>query len=639
MKVSKSALSRPRGIMLVTLLSMMVLAAMMVGIILKRSQQSLSHSSHFRDHTRALEAARSGANRLINLMSQDNNLASPVSGKVGPASYDITFDPASPWRSVNNLNSSTVSTAANFRGEVLSGNTADIVVTGYCNLAQERIHLIVHKGLTGNCAVAAVGKIVIGGNCTVDGVTSLLNPQPAPGGLVSKYESTGPGDYAITWNQSGSDTFTLGAESIVESVPPKTGGQQFSPSLVSALAADELQDNAGSGTIPYFDIPAQVAGGSGNPPPPGITIGPFGPTLSTNTYVGDDRYVSNNLTVNGDLVLSQGKLFVNGDLTINGGIKGTGAVVVKGNVKMLGGNTVLQTCDPSGVALMAGGDVGMTGVSAAGYLSSLASGSPQISADLAALNSQLASFQSATTRGTFWGISWLMSRGPIGTPLDYWVNPIPAPDGSHPDCADTAALPKLILTIRSELGATYATDARAQKVVKALEEMQYYFRQNADSAPSFTDAAGNELYRLDSSYHMVRVSDGYVFPDFATYNASIRVTGAGGRWDNPGYEPANQTLDQFYHDPVNGDAYGRASRDAFLQAQPLDFSWLSQSSFQGVVYAGGDVSTDTNFRIVGSVICQKDVTLTGGSTLIFNEDYMDLLGQNLPVGIATYEEL
>lgn len=637
MKRSKLALSRPRGIMLVTLLSMMVLAAMMVGIILKRSQQSLSHSSHFRDHTRALEAARSGANRLINLMSQDNNLAAPVSGQVGLASYDITFDPASPWRSVNNLNSPTVSTATNFRGEVLSGNTADIVVTGYCNLAQERIHLIVHKGLTGNRAVAAVGKIVIGGNCTVDGVTSLLNPQPAPGGLVSKYESTAPGDYAITWNRSGSDTFTLGPESMVETVPPKTGGQQFSPSLVSALPADQLQDNAGSGTIPYFDIPAQVSAGSANPAPPGITIGPFGPTLSTNTYVGDDRYVNNNLTVNGDLVLSEGKLFVDGDLTINGGIKGTGAVVVKGNVKMLGGNTVLQTCDPSGVALMAGGDVGMTGVSAAGYLDTLAGSSSLINAAYGGVKAELNNFQSsATTALDFYWVAWKMSRS--GSYADYWVNPIPAPDGSHPDGTPNALIPKLALTIQSELGASYAGDARAQKVVHALEEMQMYFRHNADSAPAFVDALGNQVYTLDSVNHIVRVADGYVFPDANAYDILPTGIRRNGVWDDLSLEPANRTLDHMYHDDPTG-GLARASRDAFLKAQPLDFSWLSQSSFQGVVYAGGDVTTDSDFRIVGSVICQKDVTLTGGSKLTFNEDYMDLLGQNLPVGIATYEEL
>ena len=39
---------------------------------------------------------------------------------------------------------------------------------------------------------------------------------------------------------------------------------------------------------------------------------------------------------------------------------------------------------------------------------------------------------------------------------------IPAPDGSHPDGATTAILPRLILEIRSHLGPAYATDARAQ---------------------------------------------------------------------------------------------------------------------------------------------------------------------------------
>lgn len=112
----------------------------------------------------------------------------------------------------------------------------------------------------------------------------------------------------------------------------------------------------------------------------------------------------------------------------------------------------------------------------------------------------------------------------------------------------------------------------------------------------------------------------------------------GGVWDD-----ASLPLSLKSHDSLGfgtNDAFHRARRDAFFESNdPLDVNWLGDSSFQGLVYAGGDVNVNTKFRVVGAVIAQGDVNLNNDSKLIFNEDYKDLVGSQLPLGLVFYEEL
>ena len=86
-------------------------------------------------------------------------------------------------------------------------------------------------------------------------------------------------------------------------------------------------------------------------------------------------------------------------------------------------------------------------------------------------------------------------------------------------------------------------------------------------------------------------------------------------------------------------AYHAARRDAFFnENNPLDTNWLGESSFQGLLYAQGDIEVGTKFKIVGAVVSLGNVNFSNGSTLIFNEDYKDLVGLRAPIGIHFYEE-
>ena len=58
-----------------------------------------------------------------------------------------------------------------------------------------------------------------------------------------------------------------------------------------------------------------------------------------------------------------------------------------------------------------------------------------------------------------------------------------------------------------------------------------------------------------------------------------------------------------------------------------------------MVYARGDVSAETNFRVVGALISLGNISLSNGSWLTLNEEYSDLVGQVLPIGLVFYEEL
>ncbi len=554
--------------------------------------------------------------------------------------------PLSRAKRVNNLTADGVSTDTNFRGQLLPAHTADIVVIGTCNLSRTRLRAQLHRGFTGNRSLAAVGKVFIAGDCSVDGIKSLLQPDPAAGGIVSKYQSTGPGDYAIEWDNSGGATFQLSPLSTLETAPARTGADPLSPNLRSQFSS-QLETNAGAGTLPYYDISQQVTDHQSFPQPNGLLTA--GSSFSGGyLFVKDQRFVGGDLEVNGDLVLSQehdpgqpsteGTLYIRGDLTVNGGIRGTGSVFVEGRVTINGGNTVIQTNQPTGVALLASGDVCLQGVSADGYLDQLATTHPAtvgVTRDL--LNTKLSQFALLNDRTAYFNLTNQLVREPApGTATDYWVNPIPNPIGLQPDGHPEGILPRLTLDIKTALGASYSSDPRAQRVVRALEEMHYYFRHNLDHSPALLDAAGNVQYSLSPDYKLIRPGgtqvtfSEYMTPGFRPY-----------LWDDDHLPPEAWTHDHLWHlnPPAAGLALMNASRDSFLQDHPLDFSWLGSSRFQRIVYSGGDIRADNSFEVVGAMVSQGDVRLTGGSGLTFNQEYLSLVGTALPIGVTHYEEL
>ena len=191
---------------------------------------------------------------------------------------------------------------------------------------------------------------------------------------------------------------------------------------------------------------------------------------------------------------------------------------------------------------------------------------------------------------------------------------------------DSAYLPALILAIKDT--SLHYTDPRAKKVISALEEMAYHFRDNDISI----DMTGREI---DDRYQVIQSG---VTLDRTTVEG-LRT----GPWDDvslPDQFRTHSYLQYGHPDSAGvGAALSEARRLAYMAHNPLDFSFLGNSTFQGIVYARGGIDADQGFQVIGSLITLGDVSLTGNSRLIFNEEYRDLLAPAAPIGILHFEEI
>jgi hypothetical protein len=634
--------ARARGIIFLPLLIVMVVVAMLTAVFLKRSQGGLFQASHYRDSVRAQQAAKGGANHVIALLEQDSAFDQPIVGKLGDAAYSVTFDPAEAHFSVNNLEGDSAAGQASFQGHQVAPHSADIIVVGTCGLSRQAIRVVVQQGLSSLRSVAAVGRVELSGDVLVDGVKSLKTPptrsepEPAPGGILSKHRTTDVAEPAIVWSDGGSNSFTLGDLSRLETAPADSGVESISENLRLQFA-DQIIDQGAADAIPDIDVNARVTAGLGNP-----ALAAGGSTLTGYTFVQDQRSVDGDLTVNGDLLLSDGTLFVDGDLTINGGVEGIGSLYVSGNVTIRGGNAVVQASQPAGAAILAGGNVSLEGLNAFDYLAIMAA-DPSIAPAYQALISHLNAYEDAATASALWSRSVSLSKHlggshvppPGGTDVP-WVNPVPGLTGTHALGYSNGVIPNLTLKIKAT--GHHLSDPRAAKVIRALEEMAFHFRDNDNSLPPFVDSSGTVLYSVNDDYSLNNSSS--LLSYSGVYNLCYGPLGVD--WEDQNLPDESRTHSSIAFGPgISGDreSLSRARRDDFLRFNPLDFSWLGDSAFQGLVYARGSISADTRFKVIGSLISLGDVSLTNGSTLIFNEEYRSLFGQLLPLGVVHVEEL
>ncbi len=638
-------MKRSRGIVFVSLLVVIVVVTMLTVAFLARSRGTLFGAASYRDGVRAEQAARGGVNHLIAILENDRDFISDLEGKLEGATYGVTFNPGNPYFSVNNLSNPGVSTQTSCQGYKVTGHTADLVVVGRCGQSRRALRVVVQQGVTAGRSVAAVGRVRLSGRVEVDGVTAAgdradifktpmeLNPEgQAPGGILSKYRGLSGGPPAIEW--TGGPSFTLGQLSRLETAPAESGGQGVSTNLV-ALYPDKIVDQGAADAIPDIDVAAMVLAGMSSPPLPG------GSTVIGYVQVNDQRSVSGNLTVNGDLMLSQGTLYVNGDLTVNGGISGIGALYVAGDVTVNGGNAVIQTSQPSGAALFVGGDVTLQGIDAQGYLDSLAAGNAPLADAVTKLRQGLEEYAEAQDAPTMWWNSVKMAKHlePWDHPNSQtpWVSPIPGPNGTFNTGRSNGLVPAVLVHLKSIPG--YASDPRTVKLIRALEQVQYHFRHNRHNVRQGMRSLSGMQLALTNDYRLAAVdpTGALSLISIGDFDTEEFVLG-GNHWDDEGLEdPTTWTHDRIRHD--SRPEVHKARRDAFLRYNPLDLSWLGSSSFQGVVYARGSVHADTRFRILGSLISLGDVQLTNDTTLIFNQEYLSLFGNSLPLGIVHAEEI
>jgi hypothetical protein len=400
-------------------------------------------------------------------------------------------------------------------------------------------------------------------------------PDPAPGGILSKYRTSDASQPAIEWSGG---TFTMSELSRLETAPADTGLDSVSANL-RANYPDKIIDQGAADTIPDIDVEAKVTAGLSSP---ALTGG--GSTLIGDQILAEPRSVAGNLTVNGDLIFAQkrvdtpdgpvmaadGTLYVDGDLTLNGGIKGIGSLYVSGDITVRGGNASLQTSQPTGTAMMAGGDVSLEGLDAAGYLQSLAAADPNISDALDHLNARLGLYASASEPGGLYETSRWLSKHAHSLPQateTVFINPLPGPDGRHNLGYSSGALPRMALAIKAT--GIHLSDPRAAKVINALEEMDLHFRDNDISFPALSNA-GTELFSINDDYSATDVGAGLVL-DRASAAALLLTP-----MDDLNLEPRYRTHTSlnFAYSGADKAALSQARRDAYLLYNPLDWSWL-----------------------------------------------------------------
>ena len=646
--------TRRRGILLVTLLVITTLVVMLAGALLSTQRQGFLQVAQQRDRMRAAELARGGLNHLIHLLTYDPSFSSPVSQTLDDGSYTITFSSSDPNRSVNNLQGAGVAPISNFLAKPVQAHTCDVVVVGTCAATQMRVHAVVGKGFSFNRSAGAQGKIQMSGDVKIDGIASLLSPGPAPvdGGLYSRFAATTTAN-AIGWSSSGGTySLTAGPSSRLLTVAPASGSQSFAPDIVSSVLPSQLSQK-GSGDLPSFDVSKAVTAGLGNPAPTGLSNPSPGNFALGSSCFTDKRSINGNLQITGDVTLNGGTLFVHGDLVVDGGIKGAGSIFVDGNVRVRGGNCSILTNQPSGAALCASGNLNLEGLNSQGYLNSLATTYPAVNQDLTVFNSTMSAIASkvnaADLNGAFGLTNQLVREyyNPGGLPstypgpawratstTGYFINPIKAPNGNYPDGNSDGDIPALINSIKSSLGPAYASDASAQRVVGALQEVHYQFRRNWDGCNGNLTVVDNQLVGV---------------PNFAAYNAGPRIwynNGSGNHCDDITLPLSNLCLDSLFG---GGSMWGSLSADQKAAAtagyknwfisNPLDLSWIGKSYFQGVVYAQGNVTADSSFTVVGSLLSQGDITLSNNCTLIYDAEYLHTVGEMGPLQAQVYEEL
>ncbi|MFA7479077.1 MAG: polymer-forming cytoskeletal protein [Vulcanimicrobiota bacterium] len=441
------------------------------------------------------------------------------------------------------------------------------------------------------------------------------------------------------------------------------GGEAFSENLELEFPDQTIEDGAAD-IIPDIDVADYVAGGMSSPPLAG------GSPLSGYVYVRDARSRSGSLTVSGTLSLTEGTLYVDGDLTVYGNIEGTGSIYTTGDITMLGGSATVISDRTAGVALLAGGDISLEGINAAGALQNLANVHGFQSAVerlvLALENYEQNPAGGHQALGKHDG-PWVPdppdpepSPDPFRPlqpkPIVEWINPIAGPNGGHGFALSNAAPARVALSLK-ETYPGYASDPLASKVLKAMEDLQYFFRSNKHyikhDGTSYVSQDGTRAMILAEDYQLsdagVPIPTHHFSPNVLDWEPPLpqllllvvddESTGLTENWDDQELPDHLRT-----HDAINALSLGTSlhgrRRDAFFQANnPLDANWLGDSYFQGMVYARGDVTVKTNFQIVGALISLGSISLYNGCWLTYNEEYTDLVGEHLPVGVAFYEEL
>ncbi|MBS2034527.1 hypothetical protein JST97_06055 [bacterium] len=630
---------------MITLLVVTVLV-MLTGALFKSGLLDDLNGTRFRDKSRARAMARAGLNHVLYELGQNSGYATTIDRVVDDESYHIEF---SPGHSINNLTGNAPSTTLDCRGQSAPPGSADLLVLARAGICQARLHAVASRGFFFHRGVGADGRITINGNASLDGVTNLATMTPAGGGLFSNYVTTGASDPAVNVSSS---SFTMSPQSLIETRPASSGTAVLG--VPATYANRVVQSATPADSIPQFQVSQMVSQQSSLLAPKGVV--PVGSNYAgSHLLVNSNNYVNGNLTLVGDINLAGGTLYVKGNLDLSGGIVGAGSVFVDGNVTIAGGVSALQTNQTSGAALFSSANVSLQGIDSYTYLQNLANLNPAIRADMTSFQSALSTMYSAFSSASSanYQSPW-SARSPFLSPTpqsssNYRLIPIPNPDGTYSVASNDNSSLTLAADIRNALGSNFTTTPQAVQLVKNLEEFTYAMRSNYNYVPANMVVNAQGMPTIDSNYHVSggiptalpsSWGDGVLMVDYSPTNPNATSNYANA-WSTSDIATNaaifnNLSLDHQYR-ALCGTGTSLASpndlnvkklansylvaHQQFAQRNPADLSWLGSSNFQGLIYAGGNINVSNNFQIIGALLSNANVTLTGGAQITYNQEY------------------
>ncbi len=636
-----------RGVVLALTFLMVMVLTVFTGALVQLGQADLGNASHYLNKARSRGLAQAGVEHAIHRLTYDAGFHDAVTVNAPTGQYRFHFDTTKPGFSVNNLLGGGSATQRNSIGDLVASYRVDLVVVGVSGSVETRLHSVCESGLRVTKSAGSEGPLSIGAQSSVRGIRSLSDPTEVGGGLFSHFVSVSPSNPSVSVM---SGAFSIGATSTV-SAPPANGGTSITSGVPVSNQRSESQDK-----VPDLDVTRLVQQQqSALPLPAGLTPVGAGYEMADPSITGAKK-IDKDLVVRGDLQLNGASLYVKGNVTIYGGVVGEGSIFSDGDVKIVGGTSSLRTNQTSGAALYAQGTVELEGLDATGYLDSIISAHPssplgpakaQLLTNLSANQSSMGSsspyvrFQGVRKTGGMGSAGWL-AQGKVG------------PDGSRG--LTTVDFNDLLLTaaaVKSTLGVNYASDSKANKIVRALEQYSY---DNRGAFDRVSNSINND-YTLAGVPSSSSQWDDNVFlstpdvPDTTNWYTALwpqarvltegrnfgslsfdhqaralygRVTSSaqlGGLSPSAAYVAALTPLEVLHANQI------KASADL----HPLDMSWLGKSNFQGIVYSRGDLKISNDFTLYGSALSKGKIEITDRSELVYVEEYGRTLGVSGPL--------
>ncbi len=334
--------------------SVLLVALMLLTLGVAGSLLLMGHFRYFDRSDRALVAqslAESAIARMMSGLSENPQLgqngqprpthtvtSQAQSGARGFCSFDPAFDgPVS----INNLGQPP---RLGYQNRLIPRDAIQLVGLGRCGEV-ERVVVATLAAPPFRDALTTCGPFQAKGGVTVAGLQAF----PSPGAAVNDQELR---PASLLCNAGGAQAVFLGADTHVRGSVRSVGTVVQEPGALVDEGVRQVEPYSPQRlTLTDYDPAAKGLGT--NITTPSIPGGPLSGAIRT----------QGSLAVNGDLKLRNALIYVDGDLVVEGSVQGDGLIVCTGKVTFKG---AAQLDSGTGVALLAGGDIKLTGSGASG---------------------------------------------------------------------------------------------------------------------------------------------------------------------------------------------------------------------------------------------------------------------------------